>query len=195
MEEAPALTSENRTISAGLFMTLDGVVESPEKWSFDSFDQDMMSSLSTHIEKLDTVLLGRVTYQEWAPFWPNSTDEPYATFINGVTKYVVSSTLDNVEWGGHDNVHLIKGNLAEQIALHKKRPGKEVGVQGSPTLVRSMLRNDLLDELTLMIYPVVAGSGRRLFLEGDELRRMRLVNSQTTRSGVAIMTYQPGPAA
>jgi len=172
-------------------MSLDGVVESPDKWQFDNFDEDMMAAMGSHIAAEDTVLLGRVTYQEWAPYWPTSTDEPYASHINNTPKYVVSTSLDKVEWGEWNNVTLIKGNLAEEIARLKQQPGQNIGIAGSPTLVHSLLQDDLLDDLTLMIHPVVAGSGKRLFKEGNALKRLKLVYSKTTRTGVIILTYQP----
>src|SRR6266498_1615564 len=138
-----------RKVNAGLFITLDGVTQSPEKWQFDYFDDDMMAAMGAHIDAEDTILLGRVTYQDWAPYWPTSADEPYASHINNTPKYVVSTSLDKVEWGKWGKISLIKGNLAEEIARLKQQPGKNIGVSGSPTLVRSMLQNDLLDELTL----------------------------------------------
>jgi dihydrofolate reductase len=177
-----------RKVVAGLFISLDGVTESPDKWQFDNFDEDMMASMSAHIAAEDTVLLGRVTYQEWAPYWPTSTDEPYASHINNTPKYVVSTTLSKVEW---KNSTLIKRNLAEEITKLKQQPGKNIGVAGSPTLVRSLLQNDLLDELTLMIHPVVVGSGKHLFKDGDNLKRLELVDSKTTRTGVVFLTYHP----
>lgn len=177
-----------RKVVSGLFISLDGVTESPDKWQFDNFDDDMMAAMSAHIAAEDTILLGRVTYQEWAPYWPTSRDEPYASHINNTPKFVVSTTLDKVEW---TNSTLIKGNLAEAINELKQQPGQNIGVAGSPTLVRSLLQNDLLDELTLMVHPVVVGSGKRLFKEGSDLKRLKPVASKTTRTGVAILTYQP----
>lgn len=177
-----------RKVSAGLFISLDGVTESPDQWQFDHFDDGMMAALGEYLAATDTVLLGRVTYQEWASYWPTSTDEPFASFINNTPKFVVSTTLDTVEW---QNSTLIKGNLAEAITKLKQQPGKNIGVTGSPTLVRSLLQSDLLDELTLMIHPVVAGRGKRLFKDEDDLKRLKLVDNKTTSTGVAILTYQP----
>lgn len=177
-----------RKVVAGLFVSLDGVTESPDKWQFEHFDAEMMASMEAHIAAEDTILLGRVTYQEWAAYWPASTDEPYASHINNTPKYVVSTTLDRVEW---KNSTLIKGSLAEEIAKLKQQPGKNIGVAGSPTLVQSLLQNNLLDELTLMIHPVVVGSGKRLFRDRGDLKRLRLVGSKTTSTGVAILTYRP----
>jgi dihydrofolate reductase len=177
-----------RKVIAGLFISLDGVTESPDKWQFDHFDDDMMAALGSHIAAEDTILLGRVTYQEWAPYWPTSTDEPYASHINNTPKYVVSTTLNKVEW---KNSTLIKGNLAETIAKLKQQPGKNIGVAGSPTLVHSLLQADLLDELILMVHPVVVGSGKRLFKDGSDLKRLKLTDAKTTSTGVMILTYQP----
>ncbi len=180
-----------RKLIAGLFITLDGVTEAPNEWQFDVFDADMGAAMAAHIAAEDTILLGRVTYQQWAPYWPDSTDEPYASHINNTPKFVVSTTLDKTPWGKFGNAKLIKGDLAEAIAQLKRQPGKNIGVAGSPTLVQSLLKDDLLDELILMVHPVVAGKGKRLFNEGFPLKRMKLVNPKTTRSGVAILTYHP----
>lgn len=177
-----------RKVVAALFVSLDGVTESPDKWQFEHFDDDMMADMSSQIAAQDAVLLGRVTYQEWASYWPTSTDEPFASYINSTPKYVVSTSLNKVEW---QNSTLIKGNVAEGIARLKRQPGKNIGVAGSPTLVESLLQNDLLDELKLMVHPVVAGSGKRLFKDGRALKRLKLVDSKTTGTGVSILTYQP----
>jgi dihydrofolate reductase len=167
---------------------LDGVTESPNLWQFDNFDEDMATGMATVLAEQDTVLLGRVTYQEWAPYWPTSTDEPYASFINNTPKYVFSKTLDKVEW---KNSTLVKGNMAEAIAKLKQQPGKTIGVSGSPTLVRSLIEHDLLDELILMVHPVIVGKGKRLFTDEGAHKRLRLVDSKATRTGVMILTYQP----
>jgi dihydrofolate reductase len=177
-----------RKVVSGLFISVDGVVESPDKWQFDNFDPELMASMGEHIAAEDTILLGRVTYQEWAPYWPTSSDEPYASHINNTPKYVVSTTLDETNW---QNSTLIRGNLAEEIARLKQQPGKNIGVAGSPTLVESLLQADLLDELILMVHPVVVGRGKRLFKEGRPLKRLKLVRSKTTSTGVSFLTYHP----
>lgn len=179
-----------RKLNSGLFISMDGVVEAPYLWQFDVFDDDMIAVMGDHINNEDTMLLGRVTYEEWAPFWPTSTDEPYASHINSIPKVVVSTTLNEVAWGDRDNITLIKDDLAGEITKLKQQPGKNIGVAGSPTLVRSLLEADLLDELILMIHPVIAGRGQRLFADGSALKRMKLVASTITNSGVAVLTYQ-----
>ena len=151
----------------------------------------LLRASACDINAVDTVLLGRVTYQEWAPYWPTSTDEPYASHINTTPKYVVSTTLDTVAWGAYATIHLIKGDLADEIGRLKQQPGKNISVAGSPTLARSLMEAGLLDELTLMIHPVVAGQGKRLFEGERALQRMQLVASSITKSGVAILTYRP----
>ena len=173
------------------FVSLDGVAQSPNLWQFDNYDEDMRDQLRSRLAALDAVMLGRVTYEEWAPHWPHATEEPFASFINHTPKYVASRTLDRVAWGESDTVQLIRGDLAGAIADLKGQPGKDIGVEGSPGLVRSLLRQDLLDELQLQIHPVIAGSGQRLFWDDGDLKRLKLVDSKITRTGVAILTYQP----
>jgi dihydrofolate reductase len=177
-----------RKVVAGLFISLDGVVESPDKWQ-EHFDEDMEEAMMEQVTSQDAVLLGRVTYQEWAPYWPTATHEPFASFINSTPKYVFSTTLDSVEeW---KNSTLVKGDLAQEIAKLKQQPGKNIGTAGSPTLVASLLEQDLLDELILLVHPVVVGNGKRLFKDGSSLKRLKLLSSKATRTGAVILTYQP----
>jgi dihydrofolate reductase len=177
-----------RKVIAALFISLDGVVESPNEWQ-EQFDEDMGQAMTEQLASQDAVLLGRVTYQEWASYWPTATDEPFASFINSTPKYVCSTTLENVEaW---QNSTLLKGDLSQEIARLKQQPGKNIGTAGSPTLVRSLLEQNLVDELILMVHPVVVGSGKRLFNHGDDLKRLNLLSARPTRSGTVILTYQP----
>jgi len=180
-----------KKVSSWLFISLDGVVESPDQWQEGLFDDDMAKDLTSQIDTEDAILMGRVTYQAFASYWPTATDEPFASHINKTPKYVVSTTLDKAEWGQWDQPKLIKGNLAKEITKLKQQPGKNIGVSGSPTLVRSLLRENLLDELRLLVHPVVVGSGKRLFNEDGDLRKLRLTDSKVTSTGVAILTYQP----
>jgi len=180
-----------RKVSAWLFISLDGVVEAPHLWQEGLMDDDMLGEIISQIDAEDAILMGRVTYQDFAPFWPTSTDEPFASHINNTPKYVVSTTLDEVEWGQWDKPKLIKRNVAKEISKLKQQPGKNIGVSGSPTLVRSLLQEDLLDELKLMIHPVIVGPGKRLFKEDGALKKLQLVDSKVTSKGVVILTYQP----
>ena len=176
-----------RKVVAGLFITLDGVVEAPYKWQ-EHFDEEMGETMTEQLSSQDTVLLGRVTYQEWAPYWPTATDEPFASFINSTPKYIFSTTLDNVEaW---QNSTLIKGDLAQEITRLKQMPGKNIGTAGSPSLVSSLLEQGLLDELILVVHPVLAGSGKRLFKDEGGLKKLKLLSSKTSRTGSVILTYQ-----
>src|SRR5690242_21659961 len=118
-----------RKVIAGLFISLDGVVESPDKWQ-EHFDEDMEAAMAEQLASQDAVLLGRVTYQEWASYWPTAPHEPFASFINSTPKYVFSTTLESVEeW---KNSTLIQGDLAQEIAHLKQMPGKNIGTAGSP---------------------------------------------------------------
>jgi dihydrofolate reductase len=167
-------------------------VESPEQWQFDHFDEGMGAALQRVLEETDTVVLGRNTYNEWKDYWPNATtDEGFASMINNAPKYVVSTTLDSVEWGSFNNISLIKSDMAGAIKKLKQQPGKNIAVMGSPTLVRTMLQSELLDELVLMIHPVITGKGKRLFTDGSELQRLKLASATTTPTGVIIATYEP----
>ncbi len=179
-----------RKVVAGLFISLDGVAESPDQWQFDVFDDDMLAELTRQFNEQDAILLGRVTYGEWKHDWPDSTDEPFASFINKTPKYVVSTTLDKVEWGQWNTVSLLKGDLTDSINKLKNQPGKDIGVAGSPTLVRSLIQNDLLDELRLMVHPVIVNRGKRLYRDGDDLKRLNLIANRTTNTGVLLLTYQ-----
>ncbi|MGW6455892.1 dihydrofolate reductase family protein [Streptomyces sp. NPDC055078] len=181
-----------RKVVSGLFVSLDGVAESPDQWQF-AFDEEMGAALTTTLETADTILLGRVTFTEWAGYWPTVTDGEdagFARWINSSPKYVVSSTLDSVDdWG---NSTLVKGDLATAVQELKAGEGKDITVAGSPTLVRSLLERDLLDELVLLIHPVVAGEGRKkLFADDAALKKLELVSAVPTSSGVIIATYRP----
>jgi dihydrofolate reductase len=180
-----------RKITAGLFVSLDGVTESPEKWQLPYFNDEMGEAVGAAMAAADGMLLGRVTYQEFASYWPgvSAEEEPFAEYMNNTPKYVVSRTLEGpLEW---NNSTLIKGNLVEEIARLKQQPGKNIGITGSVTLVQSLLREDLLDELGLMIHPVVVGSGKRIFEGWGELKGLTLVDSKTFSTGVVYLTYQP----
>ena len=177
-----------RKIVAALFISLDGVVESPNEWHFPYFNDEMGAVVASQMEAADTMLLGRRTYEEFAAFWPNqSGDDPFAARMNNTPKVVVSTTLDTVTW---QNSTLISGNVTEELTNLKQQPGKNIGMTGSGTLVHSLLRDGLLDELHLLLHPIVVGSGKRLFPDGSERIPLRLVDAQTFGTGVLHLTYQ-----
>jgi len=180
-----------RNVVASEFVSLDGVVESPDKWHFPYFNDQMEDAIGAAMAASDAMLMGRVLYEEWAAFWPNQdpNENPVAARMNGVRKYVVSTTLEEpLEW---QNSILIGDNVAEEISRLKEQPGKDISISGSPTLVRSLLQDDLLDELRLMVHPIVVGSGKRLFEEGGDQKALQLVDSKTFSTGVLYLTYQP----
>jgi dihydrofolate reductase len=181
-----------RTVVASEFISLDGVMESPEKWHFPYFDEQMGQEIEAAMAQTDAMLMGRVNYQEWAEFWPQQDPEenPAALHMNAVRKYVVSTTLkEPLEW---NNSKLIRGeNVAEEIAELKRQSGGDVAISGSGILVRSLLGDDLLDELRLMVHPVVVGSGKRLFEEGGDRKELELVDSKAFSTGVVYLTYRP----
>lgn len=186
----PEATQETlmRAVTAGLFHSLDGVVEAPNLWQFDSFDDELGAGLTSMMGRVDTVLLGRVGYQEWAGYWPTAGEgDSFAAFINPVEKFVASRTLTgDLEW---QNARLVDGPLEDFVAALKKTDGGEISVCASISVVRQLLFAGLLDTLTVMMHPVVAGSGRRLFEPGDPVTRLELKESSTTSKGNAILSY------
>jgi dihydrofolate reductase len=178
-----------RRIVANFFISLDGVVESPDKWHFPYFNEEMMAAIGAGFEASDALLMGGTTYREWADYWPTSEDQPIAGLMNGITKYVVSNSLDRADW---QNTTLVTGpDVADQIRAIKSLPGKDIAMSGSGTLVNWLLSQGLLDELHLMQHPVVVGAGRKLFDSGATQRPMELVSSTTFTTGVLDLVYRP----
>jgi len=177
-----------RKIVAGLFISLDSVYESPDKWHFPYFSDEMGAEVGEQMGKADTMLLGRQTYEEFASYWPHqSSDVPPADFMNNTPKVVVSTTLKTAAW---QSSTIISGNVAEELTKLKQQPGKNIGITGSGTLVRSLLEQGLLDELTLLVHPIVVGKGKRLFDRDMAQVPLKLVSSKTLSTGVLSLTYQ-----
>ena len=180
-----------RKIVAAEFLSLDGVMESPDQWHFDYFNDEMGQAVGEGFAASDALLMGRVLYEEWSAYWPNQNPEenPVAATMNGVRKYVVSTTLEGpLEW---NNATLIGENVAEELSEIKRQPGKDIVISGSGALVRSLLDDGLIDELKLMVHPVVVGRGKRLFEEGEKRTALELVDSRTFATGVVYLTYRP----
>jgi dihydrofolate reductase len=180
-----------RKVIALELVSVDGVMEKPEEWSFSYSNDEMAEANASGMADSDAMLLGRVTYEVLAAYWPyqNSADQPFTDYMDNTPKFVVSTTLQEpLEW---QNSTLIKGDVAEEIAKLKRQPGKDITILGSGALVRSLLEDDLLDELRLMVHPVVLGSGKRLFEEGGDQKTLELLDSKTFRIGVLYLTYQP----
>lgn len=180
-----------RKIIAAEHMSLDGVVEAPERWSFAYFNEELGQEVGASMATADAMLMGRTTYEEWAAFWPNQDPEEnrFANHMNGVQKYVVSTHLKGPL--GWQNSTLIEGDgYAEEVSGIKRREGGDITVSGSGGLVRSLLRDGLLDELRLMVYPVVLGGGKRLFDEDGDRKGLELADSKTFATGVVYLTYR-----
>ena len=178
-----------RKIVAGLFISLDGVVEAPQDWHFPYFNDEMGEAVADQASAADTMLFGRNTFEEFASFWPSQgSDVPFADVINNTPKVLVTTTLDRVEWGP---TTIVKDDVVNAVKALKEAPGKDVSITGSPTLVRTLLREGLLDELRLLIHPIVVGHGKRLFEAEDQPIPLKLVESKTFQTGVQAMTYAP----
>lgn len=188
------------------FLTLDGVMQAPGMpeedetgrfdqggWQVPYFDEATGALVAEWFAAADGFLLGRRTYQTFAAYWPQVTDEnnPVAARLNGCPKYVASTTLDSLEWG---NSVLIKGDVAEKVAELKRQPGNELQVHGSGVLARTLMASDLIDEYRLWIYPVVLGHGKRLFEPGVTPKALRLIDTKPLGTGALIHVYQPAGA-
>lgn len=179
-----------RKVTAGLFHAIDGVVEAPDQWQFDAFDEELGGIMTTTLAATDTVILGRKGYEDWAAFWPNAEfDDDFKTFINTTPKYVASRTLKGpLAW---QNSTLIEGDLNSFARDLKSQPGGDIAVMGGIDIVRHLFLAGIIDELTLVTHPVMAGSGRRhLFRPDDPVTRLDLVNLVRTSQGNAVATYR-----
>jgi dihydrofolate reductase len=174
-------------ISAGLLVTLDGVADGPEKWQMPYFHPEMGATIAAQLAAADVLLLGRRTYEEFVGYWPHVTaaDNPMAERMNTIPKLVASTTLDTVTW---QNTTVVGEDLAGELR-RRTRHGENVVVTGSITLVQRLLRAGLLDELAVMVHPLVAGSGRRLF-DGVEPVAFVLHETRSYPSGVVCLTYR-----
>jgi dihydrofolate reductase len=188
-----------RKLNAALFITLDGVYEAPggeptipedrRGWSMPFTDDEVGQVIGAAMAASDAMLLGRRSYQDFAAYWPNvSEDDPFGAIMNNRTKYVVSRTLDKAEW---KNSHLIKGDVVAELHKLKQQPGQAISTVGSGTLVRSLLQHELIDELQLMLCPVVLGVGKRLFDGADFMKSMKVLEVRPFNSGMTYLRLQP----
>lgn len=174
-----------RNIVVTTFLSLDGVMENPA-WTFPYWNDDIATFKGEETSANQALLLGRVTYQGFAAAWPESTDEG-AAYFNSARKYVVSTTLNTVEW---NNSTLIKGNIVDDLINLKQQDGQDLVVHGSATLVRTLMHHNLVDRYRLLVYPVVLGHGKRLFAEGTTAT-LKLVETRSFNSGVVALIYEP----
>jgi dihydrofolate reductase len=190
-----------RRVIVNTFLTLDGVMQAPGGpeedesgnfayggWSVNYWDDEMGQTIAEIMGHPFDLLLGRKTYDIFAAFWPNATDDPAAKPLNDATKYVASRNRPALTW---DPSVLIEGDAAEGVAKLKEEDGPELQVHGSANLLQTLIRSNLVDEFHLWTFPVVIGSGKRLFADGTVPAALRLVDSKVSTTGVVIGTYEP----
>lgn len=193
-----------RTLRVIEFLSLDGVMQAPGApdedteggfrhggWQIPYFDDLLGAWAGEGMATTDAYLFGRKTYQIMAAYWPNApADDPYGKHLNAVAKHVASRTLRDadVTW---QNSTLLRGDVAKAVAELKEQPGRDIAVLGSGDLVQTLIANDLVDEFSLAVFPIVLGGGKRLFREADQVRKLRLVDTKTTTTGGVVLTYRP----
>jgi len=190
-----------RKLIVSTFLTLDGVMQAPGGpgeddsggfayggWSVNYWDEKMGQVMAEATSKPFAMVLGRKTYDIMAAHWPHASEEEGATVFNEATKYVASRSRPTLEWS---NSVLIEGDVAEGIAALKQEDGPELQVHGSGNLIQTLMHHNLVDEFRLMIFPLVIGSGKRLFAEGTIPSALKLVDSMVSSTGVMIGTYEP----
>lgn len=174
-------------IVSNFFISVDGVVEAPDQWHFPYWNDEMAAAVGKGFETTRAMLMGRTLYDEWAEYWPTSTDEPVASLFNDMPKYVVSTTLREASW---NNSTIINGDVAARIRELEDSTEGDIALSGSATLVRWLLANRLLDRLHLLVHPVVVGKGQRLF-EDTPTHPLQLVSQDTFSTGVLHVVYAP----
>ncbi|MEV4428092.1 dihydrofolate reductase family protein [Streptomyces sp. R-07] len=190
------------TLSLTQFLTLDGVIQAPGApeedtsggfehggWSVPFGDEDFGQRVTEIFARPTAFLLGRRTYDIFASYWPKHTDpaDPVASKLNALPKYVATTTLTSADWEG---TTLLRGDVVEEVAALKERTEGEIQMHGSAGLARTLLDHDLIDTLHLHVFPVVLGTGRRLFTDGVRPTAFRLTDARTTGTGVALHTYE-----
>ncbi|MDQ3733912.1 MAG: dihydrofolate reductase family protein [Actinomycetota bacterium] len=174
------------SVKSSLFISLDGVVEAPDTWHFDYFNDEMGAAVGELMGGSDAMLLGRQTYDEFAEYWPNADpNDPFTAQMNGSRKYVVSNTLIDATW---ENSSVIHGDVNAELT--KLKDDTRLGTTGSGTLVRWMLEQGLVDELHLFMHPVVVGRGKKLFADGAKVP-LALASATTFETGVLHLVYAP----
>lgn len=191
-----------RKLVVGTFLTLDGVLQAPGGpdedrdggfphggWLVPFFDEKLGEIMTEWTKRAGAFLFGRKTYEIFAGSWPKSTDpaDEIANALNTRPKFVASRTLERVDW---NNSRLLRGDVAEEVAKRKAEEGGEIQVHGSGDLLQTLLKHDLVDTLRLWQFPVVLGTGKRLFGEGTVPRSFRLVETQRTKTGAVLHVYE-----
>jgi len=185
-----------RKIVAGLFISLDGVVEAPDQWHFPYFNDEMGAAVTATFGSADTMLFGRTTYDSFAGAWPDreeagEEDAAFAKALGDMRKIVVSSKDLEFTWR---NSEQLQGDFVEAVTALKNEPGANIGMSGSVSVVRQLLAAGLLDELHLLLHPIAVRNGMRLFDEGAEVVPLDLISSETFETGVLNLVYAPAEA-
>jgi dihydrofolate reductase len=190
-------------ITLTTFLSVDGVMQGPGGpnedrsggfdrggWLVPHFDDDTGQFMTEVFDNADAFLLGRRTYEIFAASWPKVTDpdDPIASRLNNLPKYVASTTLGSADW---NNTTILTGDVVGAVAKLKEQPGRELQVHGSGALARTLIENDLVDQFNLLVFPVIVGAGARLFPDAGAATGLRLVDSRTTGAGTAIHVYRP----
>jgi len=175
-------------------ITIDGVIDASEGWFAPADDDldtsDMVAALTEQREAADAFLVGRLTFEQMRGYWPRQTDDTTGVtdYLNRVSKYVVSSTLEDPEW---EPTTVLRGPLRDEIRALKEQPGADIVTTGSITLVHDLIANGLVDEYRLFMYPVVVGRGRRMFDDATGVPPLALVETRPFRSGIVLLRYRP----
>ncbi len=180
-----------RRITVNEFVSTDGVIESPEKWTFQYFNDEIGAQIGSSFAASDAMLLGRMTYETFAASFAGQSGGQ-ADVMNNTRKYVVSTTLKTADWS---NSTLINKNIMDEIAKLKQQSGKDIAISGSAGLAQSLIQHGLVDVLDLLVYPVVLGAGKRLFPDGMAKSTLKLLEARQFNTGVVLLRYQPEKAA
>jgi dihydrofolate reductase len=177
-----------RKVVVSEFVTLDGVIEAPDQWQFPFWNDETAKFKREELFAADAQLLGRVTFEAFAAAWPTiKDDDGFADRFNSMPKFVASTTLkEPLPWNGS----LLKGNLAQGVSALKQQPGQDIVIYGGAGLVHSLMKENLIDEFRLLVYPIVLGRGLRLFAEGSKAT-LKLVEQRPMGSDVMLLIYQP----
>lgn len=172
------------------FISLDGVIEAPQDWHFPYVTDDMQEVVNASLHESDGAMFGRVTYDEFASFWPHQEGNAFGIGdkLNNQPKYVVTNTLDKADW---NNTTIIRGDVVEQIRKLKSEGEGTLAITGSATLIQFLSDNDLIDEYLLFVHPVIVGSGKKLFKDGMNKASLKLIGQQTFNGGVILARYAP----
>ena len=181
-----------RRIIVSEFTTVDGVVDSPERWRFNYQDPQLMQHSVKELHSFEALLMGRVTYESFAAFWPSQKHNEFgiADKLNTAPKFVASNSLKTATW---NNSSILSGDVVDGVRKLKSQPGGDIGLTGSVGLVQSLATSGLIDEYRLVTFPIVFGGGRRLFKDGTSLA-LTLVDATSCPSGAVLSRYQPAPA-